>query len=75
LKKEAEEKIIKAALERDEVQKMLEDERSKGGDFGIRLTKLNTQKADTEAQLAVSILTLAFYRLFFRFNVSSRMKN
>jgi myosin heavy chain 6/7 len=45
------EKEKAAAAERDEVQKMLEEERGKGGDYGLRLTKLQTQKEDLEQQI------------------------
>ena len=52
MKAEFNEKEAKAAQERDEVQKMLEEERSKGGDYGLRLTKMQTQKEDLESQIA-----------------------
>jgi chromosome segregation ATPase len=52
LKAEAIEREAKAAIERDEMQKLLEEERGKGGDYGLRLTKMQTQKDDLESQIA-----------------------
>jgi len=52
LKAEFSEKEVAAARERDEIQKALEEERGKGGDYGLRLTKLSSQKEDLENEIA-----------------------
>jgi len=52
---EFEDKIKGAEAERLEVEKLLMDERGKGGDYGLQLQKLSAQRDDMESQLRVRL--------------------
>ena len=55
LKEEFTSKAEMVRKEMDEVQRELEQERGKGGDYTEKLTKMAAQKKDMEQQLAVRL--------------------
>jgi len=53
MRKELEEKNLKMIQEKNDLASKLEQEKDAMGDYGERLTKVNSQKADLESQLTV----------------------